>query len=105
MAEENENKVADFVNKVVDGDNAAAGEAFKDALKGKVGSALDQQRIDVAGNLFNTAAISDPKPNVADPAPTTSQVIGTEGDDITQQVAPETPEQPVEAPADNVESQ
>ena len=72
---ENENKVADFVNKVVSGDNAGAGEAFKDALKDKVGTALDQQRIDVAGNLFNTAAISDPKPNVADPAPTTSQVI------------------------------
>ena len=101
---ENENKVADFVNKVVSGDNAGAGEAFKDALKDKVGTALDQQRIDVAGNLFNTAAISDPKPNVADPAPTTSQVIGTDGQAITQQVAPETP-QPAEAPADNVEGQ
>ena len=79
---ENENKVADFVNKVVSGDNAGAGEAFKDALKDKVGTALDAQRVDVAGNLFNTTAISDPKPNVADPAPETGQVIDTQGNQI-----------------------
>ena len=29
MMAENENKVADFVNKVVSGDNAGAGEALK----------------------------------------------------------------------------
>jgi|TARA_B100000902_G_scaffold323295_1_gene317013 hypothetical protein len=118
MADSEQNKVADFVNKVVSGDNAGAGEAFKDALKDKVGTELDKQRQGVAGNLFNTAAISDPKPVVTDPADTTAKIMGTDGQDITQQVAPDTPPQPsaavpetetpaeapAEAPAD-VESQ
>ena len=43
-----------FIDKLADGDNAGAGEAFKDALRVKVGSQLDQARKDMAGNLFNT---------------------------------------------------
>ena len=59
-----------FIDKLADGDNAGAGEAFKDALRSKVGSQLDQARKDMAGNLFNgnieAEPHSDPKPEVAD---------------------------------------
>ena len=68
-------EVKSFVDKLAAGDNAGAGEAFKDALRVKVGSTLDAHRKDMAGNLFNQAntpipeveAHSDPKPEVADP--------------------------------------
>ena len=40
-----------FIDKLADGDNAGAGEAFKDALRVKVGNQLDQARKDMAGNL------------------------------------------------------
>ena len=33
-----------FIDKLADGDNAGAGEAFKDALRVKVGGQLDQAR-------------------------------------------------------------
>ena len=64
-----------FIDKLADGDNASAGEAFKDALRSKVGSQLDQARKDMAGNLFNQTdnpipeaePHSDPKPEIADP--------------------------------------
>ena len=59
-----------FIDKLASGDNAGAGEAFKDALRVKVGSQLDQARKDMAGNLFNgnieAEPHSDPKPEVAD---------------------------------------
>lgn len=100
---EKPNSTETFIDKLASDDNAGAGEAFKDALKDKVGTALDAQRVDVAGNLFNTTAISDPKPNVADPAPTTTQMIDPDGNDITDKVAPEVA--PAEAPAENVEGQ
>ena len=60
-----------FIDKLADGDNAGAGEAFKDALRVKVGGQLDQARKDMAGNLFNgnieAEPHSDPKPEIADP--------------------------------------
>ena len=67
-------EVKSFVDKLAAGDNAGAGEAFKDALRVKVGSTLDAHRKDMAGNLFNqidnpipeAEAHSDPKPEVAD---------------------------------------
>ena len=57
------------------------GEAFKDAMRQKVGDALDASRKDYASNLFNAARDvmtgqttpetaephSDPKPEVAEP--------------------------------------
>ena len=59
-----------FIDKLAAGDNAGAGDAFKDALRVKVGSQLDQARKDMAGNLFNgnieAEPHSDPKPEVAD---------------------------------------
>ena len=67
MSEETKN----FIDKLAAGDNAGAGEAFKDALRVKVGSQLDQARKDMAGNLFNgnveAEPHSDPKPEIADP--------------------------------------
>ena len=63
-----------FIDKLAAGDNAGAGDAFKDALRVKVGQTLDNHRKDMAGNMFNQAnpipeaeAHSDPKPEIADP--------------------------------------
>ena len=91
-------EVKNFIDKIADGDNAAAGDAFKDALRMKVGDALDAHRQEVAGNMFNgtieAQPHSDPKPEVADPgtfnqdgsvAPTTN--VGLDGEaqiDLTQ---------------------
>ena len=64
-------EVKNFIDKIADGDNAAAGDAFKDALRMKVGDALDAHRQEVAGNMFNgtieAQPHSDPKPIIADP--------------------------------------
>ena len=64
-------EVKNFIDKIADGDNTTAGDAFKDALRAKVGNALDAHRQEVAGNLFNgtleAQPHSDPKPEVADP--------------------------------------
>ena len=63
-----------FIDKLAAGDNAGAGDAFKDALRVKVGQTLDNHRKDMAGNMFNQTnpipeaeAHSDPKPDIADP--------------------------------------
>ena len=68
-------EVKSFVDKLAAGDNAGAGDAFKDALRVKVGQTLDNHRKDMAGNLFNQSntpipeveAHSDPKPEIAEP--------------------------------------
>jgi len=63
-------EVKNFIDKIAAGDNAAAGDAFKDALRAKVGDSLDAHRQEVAGNIFNgnvEQPHSDPKPEVADP--------------------------------------
>jgi hypothetical protein len=63
-------EVKNFIDKIADGDNAAAGDAFKDALRVKVGNSLDAHRQEVAGNMFNgnlEQPHSDPKPMIADP--------------------------------------
>ena len=66
-----------FIDKLADGDNTGAGEAFKDALRVKVGNQLDQARKDMAGNLFNgnveAEPHSDPKPEIADPGTFTKE--------------------------------
>ena len=92
MSEETKN----FIDKLAAGDNAGAGEAFKDALRVKVGTNLDQARKDMAGNLFNgnveAEPHSDPKPEIADPGTFTKEgevVPSTEKDgeaqiDLTQ---------------------
>jgi hypothetical protein len=105
------NKTTSFVDKLASGDNKGAGEDFKDALRNKVGDALDASRKEYASNLFNTAKNvmtpgqaephSDPKPNVADPIAQTAS-----RDDVQNAMTPEaepvsTPaEAPAEAPAE-----
>ena len=79
-------EVKSFVDKLAAGDNAGAGEAFKDALRVKVGSTLDAHRKDMAGNLFNgnleAQPHSDPKPEVADTGTFTREgdVVSTAGE-------------------------
>ena len=62
-------EVKNFIDQLASGNNADAGEAFKDALRAKVGDALDVRRKELAGSLFNGEAesYSDPKPVIADP--------------------------------------
>ena len=66
-------EVKNFVDQLAAGDNAGAGEAFKDALRVKVGTTLDAHRKNTASNMFNNAVPvpeaephSDPKPEVQD---------------------------------------
>ena len=88
MADETKN----FIDKLAAGDNAAAGDAFKDALRLKVGNQLDQARKDMAGNLFNgnveAEPHSDPKPEIADPGTFTreGEVVPTDGKDGKAQI-------------------
>tara|TARA_R110001592_G_scaffold38529_9_gene126970 strand:+ start:597 stop:899 length:303 start_codon:yes stop_codon:yes gene_type:complete len=64
-------EVKSFIDQIANGDNASAGDAFKDALRVKVGDSLDGQRKEVASNLFNgtldAESHSDPKPEIAEP--------------------------------------
>lgn len=114
------NKTASFVDKLATGDNKGAGEDFKDALRNKVGDALDASRKDYASSLFNTAKNvmtqtpgqaephSDPKPEVASPIAQTAT-----RDDVQNAMTPDgaanaTPADtapaetaPAEAPADS----
>ena len=41
-----------FVDDLSVGNNAEAGEAFKDALRAKVADSLDQARVDIAGKIL-----------------------------------------------------
>lgn len=77
--------VKNFIDKLAVGDNAEAGEAFKDALRAKVADSLDQARVDVAGKIFNGVEAmphSDPKPAVTDPNPETDVIIDTQGQEV-----------------------
>ena len=61
-----------FIDALQTGDNMAAGDAFKDALRDKVGAALDTRRQELAASLFNKTpneaeSFSDPKPEIAEP--------------------------------------
>ena len=79
-----------FIDALATGDNVAAGEAFKDALRSKVADSLDAKRQEMAGHIFNqnpevnngATEFSDAKPNVADPADETSKMINTDGHEI-----------------------
>ena len=89
-------EVKNFIDNIASGDNAAAGDAFKDALRVKVVDALDNHRKEVAGNLFNGSfdaqPHSDPKPVIADPGTfnpdgSISSTTGNDGEaqiDLTQ---------------------
>ena len=49
------NHVNNMVSSLVDGDNIAAQDSFKNALTDKIGSALDDKRKTVANDWLNTA--------------------------------------------------
>ena len=84
--------VKKFIDDLQNGKNADAGEAFKDALRAKVGDQLDTKRQDVAGNMFKAQSHSDPKPEVAGTGTFTQdgQVEPTGAN--AQETQPETPE-------------
>ena len=101
-------EVKSFVDKLAAGDNAGAGEAFKDALRDKVATSLDTQRQDIASKIFNgipeAEPHSDPKPAVTEPSDETGQMMDTQGNEITFE--PNGNEQPTpEAEVPSAESQ
>jgi hypothetical protein len=77
-------QVKNFIDKLSLGQAAEAGEAFKDALRDKVGDALEARRKELAGVLFQgqieAETHSDPKPVIADPAPKTEPVVNEKQD-------------------------
>ena len=99
-------KTAEFIDKLQAGKNADAGEAFKDALRDKVASALERQRGDVASKIFKGVEpekFSAPKPAVTDPSARTDKIMDTDGKEVAFEpkepapTAPE-PEAPTMAP-------
>ena len=50
-----DDNVKAMVDSLADGDNIAAQDAFKNALSGKIGSALDDKRMTVANDWLNAA--------------------------------------------------
>jgi hypothetical protein len=86
--------VKKFVDDLSMGNNAEAGEAFKDALRDKVAAGLDQARVDIAGKIFNgvdAEPISDPKPEYTGPNDKTDAIFDTEGEQIEFTPNTETP--------------
>ena len=53
------NHVNDMINQLVDGDNVAAQDSFKNALTDKIGSALDDKRKTVANDWLNAAVSNE----------------------------------------------
>ena len=86
-------EVKNFIDKMAQNDMVGAGDAFKDALRAKVGDQLDVKRQDVAGNMFQAQPHSDPKPEIAGTGTFTQdgQVEPT-GADAQPETQPETPE-------------
>ena len=86
-------EVKNFIDKMAQNDMVGAGDAFKDALRAKVGDQLDVKRQDVAGNMFQAQPHSDPKPEVAGTGTFTQdgQVEPT-GANAQAETQPETPE-------------
>ena len=92
-------EVKNFIDKLGAGKNAEAGDAFKDALRVKVGDALDQRRKDMASAMFNGQAMphSDNKPQVATPGQfnqdgTITNADGTDGKSAAELSAETKPE-------------
>ena len=49
--------VKNFVDSLASGNNAEAGEAFKDALRDKVAAGLDHSRQDIAKNILDRKSV------------------------------------------------
>jgi len=86
-------EVKQFIDKMAQNDMVGAGDAFKDALRAKVGDQLDIKRQDIAGNMFQAQPHSDPKPEIAGTGTFTQdgQVEPT-GANAQAETQPETPE-------------
>ena len=86
-------EVKQFIDKMAKNDMVGAGDAFKDALRAKVGDQLDVKRQDVAGNMFQAQPHSDPKPEISGTGTFTQdgQVEPT-GKEAQVETQPETPE-------------
>ena len=89
-------EVKNFIDKMAQNDMVGAGDAFKDALRAKVGDQLDVKRQDIAGNMFQAQPHSDPKPEIAGTGTFTQdgQVEPTGANAVAQaqETQPETPE-------------
>jgi len=88
-------EVKNFIDKMAQNDMVGAGDAFKDALRAKVGDQLDTKRQEVAGNMFQAQPHSDPKPEIAGTGTFTQdgQVEPTGANAQAQaETQPETPE-------------
>jgi len=48
-----DNTIEDLINNVVDQDFSAASATFNDIIQSKMGDALEQEKIAVAGQIFN----------------------------------------------------
>ena len=107
-------EVKNFIDKLGAGKSAEAGDAFKDALRSKVGDALDQRRKDMASAMFNGQAMphSDNKPQVATPGQfnqdgTITNADGTDGksaEELSAETKPEVAE-PSADTASTIETQ
>ena len=91
-----------FIDNLEAGKNADAGEAFKSALRDKMGDALDARRQELAASLFNQKApeadpISDPKPEIADVGTFTQDgQVQTDANDGKAEIEIDSPEDPGE---------
>ncbi len=88
-------EVKNFIDKMAKNDMVGAGDAFKDALRAKVGDQLDTKRQEVAGTMFQAQPHSDPKPEIAGTGTFTQdgQVEPTGANAQAQaETQPETPE-------------
>ena len=91
-------EVKNFIDKLAKNDMVGAGDAFKDALRSKVGDSLDKQRQYVAGTMFKAEPHSDPKPEISGTGTFTKdgqvEPTGASAQDGQAQteITPETPE-------------
>ena len=87
-------EVKQFIDKMAKNDMVGAGDAFKDALRSKVGDALDVKRQDTASAMFKAEPHSDPKPEISGTGTFTQdgQVEPTGKEAIATETQPETPE-------------
>ncbi len=65
--------VKGFINNIYSGNNVDAGQNFKDAIRAKVGDALENKRKEMSQNMFKAqqgefdeAPHNEPKPEIAD---------------------------------------
>mgnify|MGYP003638849508 CR=1 FL=1 len=92
-----DDNVKAMVDSLADGDNIAAQDAFKNALSGKIGSALDDKRMTVANDWLNAAhETEDLEQNAQYMKP--SQEDSTEEEPVQEPVEIDNDEEPNEQP-------